>query len=283
MTVTLPPRLPGVNQRAALLPLPMESSRNPTAVTLSVWRALFLREAVTRVSRERAGWFWLLVEPLAHVAFLLVLFMTVRVRVVGGIDTAVWLIIGITSFFMFRRTAQQAMNAVGANQSLYTYRQVKPVDPVLVRAALEGFLTVLMMVILFTGVGLYGIEITPADPLAVLGVLGGMWLFGAGFGLVASVATELLPEVGRVLGMMLFPLYFLSGVIFPIAQVPLPYRGWLMLNPLANGLEAVRQGFAPHYQAAPETSIAYLYGCALVAIFLGLALHYRYSTQLVAR
>ena len=261
----------------------METTRTPTAVTLSVWKALFLREAVNRLARERAAWFWLLVEPLVHVAFLLVLFATVRIRVIGGIEILVWLMVGIMTFFMFRRTAQQTMNAIGANQALFTYRQVKPVDAVLVRAGLEGFLTILITIILFTGAGLYGIEVTPADPLAVLGVLCGMWLFGTGFGLMASVASELLPELGRFLNMVMHPLYFLSGVIFPIAQLPQPYRGWLMLNPLAHGLEAARQGFAPYYQAAPETSIAYLCGSALIVIFLGLALHYRYSTQLVAR
>jgi capsular polysaccharide transport system permease protein len=261
----------------------METARTPAAVTISVWKALFLREAVNRLSRERGAWAWLLLEPMFHMAYLLLLYTTVRVRVVGGIDTPAWLMVGLMTFFMFRRTAQQAMNAVGANQALFTYRQVKPVDAVLVRAGLEGFLTILITIILFTGAGLYGFEVVPADPLAILGVFCGMWLFGLGFGLVASVASELVPELGRFIGMLMQPLYFLSGVIFPLAQVPQPYRGWLMLNPLAHGPEAARLGFAPYYQAVPETSIAYLYGCALVVLFLGLALHYRFARTLAAR
>lgn len=261
----------------------MENTRTPTDITLSVWKALFLREAVNRLSRQRAAWVWLLLEPLAHVVFLLFLFMTIRVRVVGGIDTIVWLIVGLMAIFMFRRTAVQAMNAVGANQVLFTYRQVKPVDAVLVRAGLEGFLMILITIILFTGAGLYGFAVVPDDPLAVLGAFCGMWLIGVGFGLMASVASELVPELGRFISMAMTPLYFLSGVIFPLAQIPQPYRDWLMFNPLAHGLEAARLGFAPHYQAVPETSIAYIYGCALAGIFLGLALHYRFSTQLAAR
>jgi capsular polysaccharide transport system permease protein len=261
----------------------MENERSPTEVTLSVWKALFLREAASRLSRERAAWLWLLVEPIAHIGFLMLLFSTIRVRVVGGIDTAVWIMVGLLAFFMFRRSAQQAMSAVGANQALYTYRQVKPVDTVLVRAALEGFLMLLVTVIVMSGAGLFGFEIVPADPLAVLAVLGGMWLIGLGFGLVASAASELVPEVGRFIGVMLQPLYFFSGVIFPIAHVPQPYRDWFMLNPLAHGLEAARVGFAPHYQAVPDTSIGYIYGCALGVVFLGLALHFRFSTQMAAR
>jgi capsular polysaccharide transport system permease protein len=261
----------------------MEITRTPTAITFSVWRALFLREAVTRLSRERAAWLWLLVEPVVHMAFVIFLFTVVRVRVVGGIDTAVWIMIGLLTFFMFRRTAQQAMNAVASNQALFTYRQVKPVDTVLVRAGLEGFLMILTAVIILGGAGLYGFPVIPADPLAVLAVFCAMWLVGAGFGLIASVASEIVPEVGRFIGMVMHPLYFFSGVIFPIAQVPQPYRQYLMFNPLAHGLEAARLGFAPHYQAVPETNLAYVYGCALAGIFLGLALHHRFSSRMAAR
>jgi len=56
--------------------------------------------------------------------------------------------VGLLAFFMFRRTATQTRNAVSSNQALFAYRQVKPVDPVLVRAGLEGFLMVVIMVIL---------------------------------------------------------------------------------------------------------------------------------------
>lgn len=261
----------------------MESPRTPAAVTLSVWGALFLREAVNRLSRERAAWVWLLLEPVAHIAFIMLLFATVRVRVIGGIDTLVWLMVGLLAFFMFRRTAQQAINAVGSNRALFTYRQVKPVDTVLMRAVLEGFLMLLIATILFAAAAFFGIEVIPADPLTVLAVFCGMWLIGLGFGLIASVASELLPELGRLISLLMQPLYFLSGVIFPIASLPQPYRGWLMLNPLAHGLEAARHAFAPYYRAAPETDIFYVFGFAVALVFLGLALHYRYSSELAAR
>jgi capsular polysaccharide transport system permease protein len=257
--------------------------RSPLDITLSVWKALFLREAVNRLSRERTAWLWLLMEPVMHIVFLMFIFTVIRLRVVGGIDTAVWIMVGLLAFFMFRRPAQQGINAVGANQALFTYRQVKPVDTVLVRACLEGFLMILVVVILLAGARLYGLAVVPADPLAVLEAFVALWLVALGFGLVASVAGELVPELGRFIGMTLRPLYFFSGVIFPLERIPQPYREWLMLNPVAHGLEATRLGFAPHYKAVPETSVAYMYGFAVVAIFLGLALHRRFATRLVTQ
>lgn len=261
----------------------MESARTPTSVTLSVWEALFLREAVNRLRTGRAAWLWLLLEPVIHIVSLMVIFTIIRMRAVGGIDIAVWLMVGMLAFFMFNRTATRSMNAISANRALFTYRQVKPVDTVLVRVSLEGFLMTLIAIILFSGAGLFGLDVIPADPMAVLEAFFGLWLLGAGFGLIASVTIELIPEAGKVIEFSSKPVYFLSGAIFPIALVPPPYREWLILNPVVHGLEAARLGFAPYYHAIPELSIAYLYGFALVTIFLGLALHHRFATNLATQ
>jgi capsular polysaccharide transport system permease protein len=123
----------------------------------------------------------------------------------------------------------------------------------------------------------------PSDPLAVLEAFFGLWLVGLGFGLVTSVVTELIPEAGQILKLIMKPLYLISGVVFPLALVPQPYRQWLMLNPVAHGLEAARLGFAPYYHAVPELSLSYMYGFALVCIFTGLVLHRRFAQQLATQ
>jgi capsular polysaccharide transport system permease protein len=260
-----------------------DSVRSHVSVAWSVWQALFLREAVQRLFGRRAAWLWLLLEPVVHIAFLIFIFAVISLRTVGGIETAVWLMVGLLAFFFFRRPALQGMNAIGSNQALFSYRQVKPVDTVLSRVALEGLLMLLVAGLLFSGAALFGLDVTPADPLAVLEAFVGIWLLGLGFALITSVARELIPELGDLVGLLMTPLYFLSGVIFPVAMVPQAYREWLMYNPVAHGLEAARLGFAPHYSAVPETSIAYLYGFAVAAVFLGLALQVRFASRLVTR
>lgn len=261
----------------------LDQGRSSISITLSVWKALFLRESVHRLFSSRGAWAWLLLEPAVHVVFLMFMFSVVSLRVVGGIDTAVWIMLGLLAFFMFRRTGAQAMNAVASNQALFTYRQVKPVDTVLSRGALEGFLMLLVAILLCVGAGLVGLDVIPQNPLAVLEAFFGLWLFGLGFGLIASVAQELVPELGKSINLLMTPLYFLSGVMFPMHFVPPAFRDWLLLNPVAHGVEALRLGFAPHYQVVPELSIGYLYVSALIAIFLGLALHVRFSSRLATQ
>lgn len=261
----------------------MSVRRTSLDITLSVWKALFLREAVGRLSKERAAWLWLLLEPLVHVLIMLVIFAIIRIHVIGGMDTTVWLMIGMTAFLMFRRTATQTKNAVNSNGGLFAYRQVKPVDTVLVRGFLEGMLTVLVTVILFVGLFFVGFEAWPDDPLAMLASFLGLWLLGVGYGLIVSVVEGVVPEIGKLIDFTMTPLYFASAVIYPMASIPPPYRDWLMLNPVAQGLEAARMGFAHYYHVAPELSFAYLYLLSLVMIFLGLALQVRYASRLAAQ
>lgn len=258
-------------------------TRTPTAITLSVWKGLFLREALSRIFSGRAAWFWLLAEPVFHVLSLMVIFTVIRMRVVGGIDTGVWLMVGMLAFFMFRRTGLQVMNAIDANQALFAYRQVKPIDTVLVRGVLEGLLMIIITSILLTITALFGYSVIPADPLAVLEAFFGLWLLGMGFGLVASVISRLVPELAQIIKLAMLPLYMLSGVIFPLSAVPQPFRNWLMFNPIAQGLEVVRLGFASHYHTVPDLSIVYVYDFALVTIFLGLVLQRRFALRLATQ
>lgn len=261
----------------------MQATRTPLSVMLSVWRALFLREALARFFAARGAWFWLIASPVFHTGYLLFIFTVIRVHAIGGIDTMIWLVVGLQAFFMFQRTATQVGQAISANQALFAYRQVKPIDTALVRAVLEAFLNIIISTVLLVGIALIGHAALPVDPLAVMEALLGMWLVGLGFGLVSSVAIQLIPELGRVVNLIMMPMYMISGVMFPVSAVPQPYRDWLLLNPVAHGVEAARLGFAPYYHAVPELSIPYMYWFALISVFLGLALHRRFAQRMLSQ
>lgn len=257
--------------------------RSPMAVTWSVWRALFLREALDRLFDMRAAWFWLLMEPVLHIGFMTFVFTVIRMRTVGGIDVMIWLVVGMLTFFMFRRTSTQVMHAVDSNKPLFAYRQVQPFDASIVRGVLEAFLMILVSTIILAGVALIGHEVWPDDPLQVLVTVFAMWLFGVGYGLIASVLMALVRETEHILKIMMMPLYLMSGVIMPISAIPPPYRELLLLNPLVHGLELVRQGFSTYYHMVPGVSMGYLYLWGVVSLFFGLALYKRFTQQLVMK
>ncbi|MGE8549000.1 MAG: ABC transporter permease [Alcaligenes sp.] len=257
--------------------------RSPLAVTLAVWRAIFLREALDRLFDMRAAWFWLLMEPVLHIGFITFIFTVIRLRTVGGIDASVWIIVGMLAFFMFRRTAIQVMYAVDSNKPLFAYRQVKPFDTSIVRGGLEAFLMVMVAMVILTVAAFLGHDVLPDDPLQVLVAIFGLWLFGVGYGLVASVLMALVRETEHILKILMLPLYLISGVIMPISAVPQPYRDLLLINPLVHGLELVRQGFSTYYHMVPGVSMEYLYMWGIVSFFLGLVLYRRFALQLVMK
>jgi capsular polysaccharide transport system permease protein len=261
----------------------MAEPRNPLTITLSVWQAIFLREALDRLFDMRAAWFWLLMEPVIHLGFIAFIWSVIRVRTVSGMDIVIWLMVGMLAFFLFRRTAVQVTHAVDSNRPLFTYRQVKPFDTAIVRAGLEAFLMVFISAVILVSAGLLGHEVFPRDPLLVVQAAVGLWLFGIGYGLVASVLMELAPEMKHILKILMIPLYLISGVIWPMASVPQPYRDLLLFNPIPHGLELVRLGFGSHYHVVPGVSAGYLYAWVVISIFLGLMLYRRFALQLVMK
>ncbi len=259
----------------------MDNTRLSAAITLSVWKALFLREAISRVSGARAAWLWLLLEPIAHLTILMIIFSTIRKRIMPGFEFVLFLAIGLLGYNLFRNSAMRSMAAISANRALFAYRQVKPVDVVLVRAFLEGVIQLLVGLVMLTGMSLAGFDVLPRDPLTVLSVFALFWLFGTGMGLMLSVGSTLIPEIGKVTNLVFIPLYFLSGVLFSPAMLPPGLREWLLLNPLMQGLEVMRHAFSSEYHVVAGIDIYYLTAFAFASLLLGLALHVRLAARLV--
>jgi capsular polysaccharide transport system permease protein len=259
------------------------SERSPASITWAVWKALFLREAVARLFAGRAAWAWILAEPVVHLVYLNLLFGFILQRLVSGVDGGMFITTGILGFLMVQNTAMRSKEAIAANMGLFTYRQVFPIDTVLVRAALESMLLLISALFLLIGLGLFGSSVFPHDVLSVMAALSALWLSGVGLGLMMSVANELIPEIGKITDMLFRPLYFLSGIMYPVSAIPPAYRDWLLMNPFVHGIETLRMGFFPQYHAVEGVSLSYLLGFALVTVCFGLALHVRYAGRLVAQ
>jgi capsular polysaccharide transport system permease protein len=260
-----------------------QAPRTHLAVTFGVWRALLLREAEAKLFASRVSWIWVLLEPVLHVAYLIVLYSVIRVRTVGDLDTAVWVMIGLQSYFIFRKTADGVSSAATDNSALYAYRQVKPVDTLFARAFLEATMNLASTALLAALTALMGHILYPDFPLAMLVAFFGMWLLGLGFGMIVSAAASLVREVKLLLQVVLRPLYLISGVMFPIASLSKPWREILMLNPVAHGVEMARMGLSRGYQGVPETSPAYLFGFAGILLLVGLALQLRFAMRIAER
>ena len=110
-----------------------------------------------------------------------------------------------------------------------------------------------------------------------------LWSLGLALGLLTSVVATLVPEVGRVVRMLSLPLLILSGVMFPLNQLPHWLLEYLMLNPIPHGIEVLRLGFFENYQTVHGTSMLYFWMVTLSISALGLLMHLRFVDRLKAK
>lgn len=244
-----------------------------------------MREFIGRLMADRMAWFWMLAEPILFVLIMIWVRAVIMGRdaTVANAEFIPWLVVGLLGFFLVRENLLRLMTAVEANSGLFAYRQVKPVDTVLVRGYLEGVMkTVVLMVFILGGI-LFEIDLIAHDFLYFAYAWMMLWALGLGLGLCSSVLNGLVPEIGKIIRMMSLPLLILSGVIIPLHFFPYDVLQYLMYNPIVHGLEMLRDGMFERYYVVPGTDPLYLWYWVLGANALGLMLHLRFEMRLKAK
>lgn len=258
--------------------------RTPWQVTKSVWYALFLREVLSRLFANRFAWFWLFAEPILFVLIMVGIRTFIRIMDdVAGVDIIPWMIVGLASFFVFRDGMTRGMGAVGANQTLFAYRQVKTADTVFVRAVVEGVLHFIVFVTFVLGLALLGYDMKPQNAIGVLLVWLSLWSFGLSLGMVFSALTSVVEEIGKIVRMLSLPLMILSGAFIPLQYMPHKIQEILLLNPIAHGLESLRLFYFKGYWTLQGVDLLYLYQWIVGALLIGLALHIRFEAKIKAK
>lgn len=256
--------------------------RTPWQVTRSVWYAMFIREALARTMADRMAWFWMLFEPIALIIVMVAIRTVVMrtMRHIDGADFIPWMITGLLGFFLVRENMMRPIGAIDANKGLFAYRQVKPVDPVLVRCYLEGLLKSFIFILFIIAGTMLEFSLTPFAPLEAIFAWFSLWCLGLGAGLIFSALAGLVPEIGKMLRIISMPLLIISGVIFPLNFVSHDLLVYVMWNPIVHGLESLRAAFFPMYRPVHGTDLVYLWCWGLGMVSVGLMLHLRFEVRL---
>jgi capsular polysaccharide transport system permease protein len=249
----------------------------------SVVFALVLREMRTRLGKRRMGAFWVLFEPLAHVAVLLFIFSYVRGRTMSGVDFSIFLLSGVVPFLIFKNIALRIMEGVEANKGLFAYRQIKPADTFIARILVEVSLYSVVYAVTLAGMGWYGFDVRIHSPLEWFIVLAVMIAFAFGLGNILCVIGHCLPAAKIIIRILFFPLYLLSGVIFSVRNLPDDILHWLLWNPILHVMELIRWAIFEHYPIIDGISPHYVGGVTLVTLFVGLWLYRYRRLDLVAQ
>ncbi len=234
--------------------------------------ALLMRELKTRFGAKKLGYFWALAEPIAQAAIFALLFTLIGRTSITGVPVALFLITGILPYKFFAKLLPQLTSAVQANKALFAYRQVTPIDPIITRLIIEITTFILVFIILLASLAWFGMEVMPDNMLALLGASTLLALLAIGLGLILCSAAAHWEDTTKLLGMVMTPLFFISGVLFCATMIPANYWYLFDWNPIFHAIELIHDAMFASY-TTPVGSWSYLGSCALVAVGVGLMLY----------
>jgi capsular polysaccharide transport system permease protein len=232
-------------------------------IQLRVLHALLMRELITRFGRENLGVLWLVAEPMMFTLGVTTLWTAAGLHRGSPIPIVAFGVTGYSSVLMWRNSASRSSGAIAQNKSLLFHRNVRVIDVLLTRIALEiGGATGSFIVLssLFTFVGWMPL---PEDLLLV--VCGWFMLawFGASLALLIGAGTAYSEIVERLWHPAAYLLFPMSGAAFMVEWLPVGMQKFVMLLPMVHGVEMLRQGYFGNV-VATHYDVGYMASCCLV-------------------
>jgi capsular polysaccharide transport system permease protein len=223
-----------------------------------VVNAIAQRELRLRAAKGVMGIASVFVEPLVLILTFVLLRVFIRASASADyINPILWLALGFIPFFMFSDVALKALGGVSKSSDLYFYRRIKPLDTLLANALLTTQIFGVLMLVIMAGVFIWEWSF----PVESLGLLISWFIIisvlGFGVGLNTLIVGHRLPILAWFMKMTVRRvLLWTSCIFFPISFIPDQFRGWILWNPLAHGVELMRHSLNPAYPI-PGVSIPY--------------------------
>jgi ABC-2 type transport system permease protein len=218
-------------------------------------RVVLHRELI-RFSQDRTRLVAALVQP---VLFLFVLgtgLSSLTRSSTGGIDLKTFMFPGVLATSTLFTAMFSAVSIVWDREFGFLREMlVAPVrrGSIIVGKALGGALVATLQAILV--LALAGLVHVPYDMVMMVELLGLLFVLSfmlTAFGLVIAARIQQMQAVMGVMQMLLLPLSFLSGALYPTRNLP----GWMAaivkVNPLTYGVHAVRTTVFSHLHASPQ-------------------------------
>ena len=248
-------------------------------------KGLIVRELTYRISIVKFGFGGVLLQTLGSMIVFLV--------VIGGLRRAstniepyinfLFLVPGIVLFNLFSECTIRNLNAYKANESLFYYRPVKPIDAVVARTSVEIFIHTLCYLLLIAIVSLT-FEVFTVSNLPLLAILFlSLSVIGGGLGIISMTAGHMYPILLSIVPLLTRPLWFLSGVFYSLESIPQNIQPWISWNPIIQAIELSRSCILDNYILSERISLGYLLIVTLFVGFAGMSYYVAYEPKLLKR
>ena len=223
-----------------------------------------------RFVRERSR----LISSFAMPLLFLVIFGAGFTRTIGamapGVDFVQFMYPGIIAMTVLMNSVMSGLSVVWDRE--FGFLKEILVAPlarsgiVLGKATGAAVVSLLQASIMLLLAPLVNVSITPALVLRLIPVLILISLSLSGLGLLIASRMRSLQGFQLVVQLLVFPLIFLSGVFFPVNNVPTWLEIISKVNPLTYGVDAVRQLFLAGQQGAAEAIGVTVFGHTMTIV-----------------
>ena len=234
---------------------------------------LITRELKARYRGSFLGFLWTFLNPLLLLAvYALVFHYYLRIRVE---HYAGFMFVGLLPWIWFSSSLLEGTTSITSGGSLVTKvlfpSQILPMVKTL--SNLVNYLLSLPILYLFLwGMGVYQGWSLLWLPLILLL----HFLFIQGWVLLLSAVNVFFRDVQHILANLLTLWFFLTPILYPLSQVPAPFRPWVLFNPMAQIIQAYHDVF--FYHRNPDFRLLAVFaGLSLVLLWLGASFFERYK------
>ncbi len=249
----------------------MASLRKGWDIQKRVISALMLRELTTRYGRENIGFLWVMVEPLLFALLVGLLWRAQKGPTTDGLEIIAFVVSGYIPLVFFRSSVSRAVNIFTANGALMYHRQIKILDFVLVRFAIEFIGH--MMAYLFVALSLGAFDLFPMPYDLGFMVLGWCYysLFVFSVMIIIGPISEFSETVEKLIPVTTYLMVPFSGAFFIVSVLHSNAAAVALYSPPVHAMEMMRYGlFGPRIN--PQFDFYYPLMICLPCLALGLLL-----------
>nr|WP_234908106.1 ABC transporter permease [Ensifer canadensis] len=238
---------------------------------LRITGALISREMATRFGSKPGGYLWAIVDPVAHVTLMTLIFQAIARSPALGLSFPLFFASGYLPFNFYQRMSSFVAGTMKANRALLSYPIVSPIDALVSRFVLQ-FTTdaivtiVLLLVALEASTSTSVVDFAGAAEAAIMA-----GLLGLGVGTMNIVLFARSPLYEQIFAIVSRPLFMVSGVFFLPDGLPEPFREYLLYNPVAHIIMYFRKSIYPEYRGE-FLDTSYVLEFSAVCLVLGLVL-----------
>lgn len=242
--------------------------------------ALMLREMSTTYGRSPGGYLWAILDPVAGIALLSIVFSVAFESPPLGRNFPVFYATGMVPFTIYNSISGKVATSILFSKPLLAYPSVTFTDAIFARFTLNLLTELMVAYVVFLGLFLVFDPQVVVNLAVLIQAFAMLAALALGIGVLNAFLFTKVPTWQRAWSIIMRPMFLISGIFFLFESIPQPYRDYLWYNPLVHIIGMMRRGFYPTYDGA-YISPVYVFAVSGICLLTGMVFLSRYHRDLI--